>query len=235
MKHTTSLVIALLTGACMTYGYLPVSQNTATIGGRYAAEYPVPPDAPKGDVRIASFGFADLTPNGVPDDEAHALHALHLRVVVTDSGDHDWTLDTREQRIDLPLRGQSAPAFASADPNGTAPPVVTVPAGGRRVVDLFFPLPTDLQGAGQLPAFDTVWTVHTATQAVTQRTPFDRIIGPPVVTEFDYGEDYWGPPYWNNPSYAAATFVGVAPLAPVFLGAPVVIHVHGGVRRPWRR
>jgi hypothetical protein len=229
-----SIAIILGGAACASYGYVPMATTTSTIGGRYAADYQIPIDQPKGDVRIASFGFADLTPNGVPDDESHALHALHLRMVVANNADHDWTLNTQEQRVELSGRGQSAPAFASADPNGSAPPIVTIPPGRRRVVDLFFPLPVDQQVPAQIPAFDTIWTVHTATQDVSQRTPFDRIIGPPVVTELDYGADYWGPPYWNNPYYPATTFVGAKPLAPIYAGA-VIIHVHGGLRRPWRR
>ncbi len=215
------------------YAYVPASNATATIGGRNAADYPVPPEQPRGDVRIASFGFADLTPHGIPDDEAHALHALHLRMVIANNGDHEWTLDTREQRLELPDRGKSAPAFATAD-RGSPPPTITIPVGGKRVVDLFFPLPTDEQRAAKIPAFDTIWTVHMAARTVTERTPFDRILVAPAATEYDYGPDYWGPPYWYDPSYPGVAFVGAAPLGPLYVGAPLVIHVHGGLHRAWR-
>lgn len=227
-------VLALLCSACGPgYAYVPAANATATVRGREAADYPVPPEKPRGDVRVASFGFADLTPHGVPDDEVHALHALHLRMVVANDSDHEWTVDTREQRLDLAGRGKSAPAFASADP-GSPPPIVTIAPGGKRVIDLFFPLPSDEQKASKIPSFDAIWTVHTAVRPVTERTPFDRVVIEPVATVYDYGPDYWGPPYWYDPDYAGAAFVGVAPLGPAYVGPPVVIHVHGGFHRDWR-
>jgi hypothetical protein len=232
--HAYELGLAVAAVACTpNYAYEPASNATATMGGRDAADYPVPPEQPHGDVRIASFGFADLTPGGVPDDEAHALHALHLRMVIANNDDHDWTLDTREQRLELPERGKSAPAFAAADP-GTPPPTITIPLGGKRVVDLFFPLPSDQQHAGTIPSFDAIWTVHMAARTVTERTPFDRIVVAPAATEFDYGPDFWAAPYWYDPGYPGVAFVGVAPLGPVYFGAPIVVHVHGGSRRHWR-
>jgi len=220
-------LLGLLTVACSpAYTYVPETNATATVAGRSAADYPIPPEQPQGDVRVASFGFADMAPQGVEPDEEHSTRALHLRLVVANNSDKPWTLDTREQRLDLAGHGQSAPIFASANP-GTPPPVVTIPPAGKRVVDLFFPLPVDEQRASKVPEFDAIWTVHTDTRAVTERVPFSRIMVEPEPTPYDYGPDYW----WQPPYYYDGTVVrfGVAPLGPIWGGSfvPGGIFVHG--------
>jgi len=58
-----------------TYAYVPAAGGSATVDGRYAADCPIPPANPHGDVEIASFGFADLSVRGGPDDEKHAARA----------------------------------------------------------------------------------------------------------------------------------------------------------------
>ena len=125
-------------GGCVEeYAYVPTTNATVTVQGRVAADYAIPPAAPQGNVRIASYGLTDVSPRNDPKE---LVHALHLRVVLADNGAAPWTFDTREQRIDLNGRGPLAPAFASANA-GTPPPLVTVDQGGKRVVDLFFLLP----------------------------------------------------------------------------------------------
>jgi hypothetical protein len=194
------LVLIVVASACAPrYAYEPTANATSTIQGRAAADYPIPPDAPKGDVRIASYGLTDVSPKSTPGE---LLRALHLRVVVADNDVTPWTFDTREQRVDLDGRGQLTPALASAN-RGTPPPLVTIEPNGKRVVDLFFLLPDDMQHADQIPEFDALWRVHTGATVIAERTPFERLAIEPdygANNDWDYGDDYyWGGPYWVNP------------------------------------
>lgn len=199
-SRTRSLLFALsaMTVAC-THEYVYVPTNaTATVRGLPAADYPVPPAAPQGDVRIASFGITEVSSNDRPDGTARALH---LRVVVENGSPTPWTFDTREQHLELNGRGPLTPAFASADP-GSPPPVLTVAPRGRRTADLFFLLPEDLQHAEELPEFDASWTLHAGADVVAETTPFERLLVNPDYGQWDaYGPDYyWGAPYWMDPA-----------------------------------
>jgi hypothetical protein len=199
-------VLAVFAAACVSeeYAYVPTENATVSLGGSPAARYAIPPGAPTGDVRIASYGIAKLESS----DGSSELEALHLRLSIADNGARPWTLDTRDQRVDLDGRGSSAPAFASADHAGTPPPMVTVAPGGKRTVDLFFPLPRDLWNAESLPAFDAIWRVTTDTQVVAERTPFERVaLEEPPYDEYAY-YDYPGPFWPYGAWYYDPAFVG---------------------------
>ncbi len=225
------IVAAMPIAACEnTYTYVPTTSATVATGGDLAAEYPIPADAPRGTLQVESFGFADVSSPSAPDQQ---LSALHLRLTLVNHGTKAWTLDTRAQRLDLDHRGAGAPAFASAD-KGT-PPVVIVPPSGKRVVDLFFMLPADMQSAGRLPAFDAMWQVNDGDQLVQGRTPFERLVVEPTPAyTYDYGSyDYWGPPYWYNPHYASYGFRGELVVPRAYHRHPVIIHrgIHNGEHR----
>jgi hypothetical protein len=228
MKYGSVLALVTATvaagGCAHEYVYKPAAQGGGDVAGRPAAHVQIPPEAPRGDVRLATFGITDVKPREQAQGEGatQPVRALHLRMVVADNSDRPWTVDTRELRLALPNRGDSRPAYASAD-QGSTPPIVTAPAGAKRTVDLFFPLPPDLAKADKLPEFDAVWTVHTDSRAVTERTPFERLeVLPPDV---DYAWDYWGAPYWYDPLYPPGAWSGVA-LPPSYTGHPVVINRH---------
>jgi hypothetical protein len=204
-RTTRPLLLATLlaaTGCASQYAYVPTTNATATIHGKIAADYPIPPNAPQGDLRIASYGITDVSPNAAPRE---SLRALHLRVALANDSAATWTFDTRQQSIDLSGRGPLAPAFSSASP-GTPPPLVTVEPNGKRVVDLFFVLPPDLQHADAIPEFDALWSVTTGAGPIAERTPFERLLIEPdygYYDYWDYGPDYyWGGPYWVNPAFA---------------------------------
>jgi hypothetical protein len=62
--NSRALALLLLAGAgCASgrYIYEPEENVTARISGRPAAYYPVPPQAPRGDVRVATLGIARLS------------------------------------------------------------------------------------------------------------------------------------------------------------------------------
>ena len=223
MRKLAALLLAIL--ACEPeYAYVPVT-NATVVAGKIAADYPIPREAPRGDVRLASYGIVDL---GSPTDEHDRIRAFHLRMTLIDDGDRAWTVDTREQRLELDRWGTSAAAFVSADA-GTQPPVIAVPPKGKRVIDLFFPLPASLQKESQLPSFDAVWRVQADARAISERTPFERLtVEPPSTYDdglYDYGADYyWGPPYWYNSIYPNVEFAGGVGIPPRWVKRPLYVH-----------
>jgi hypothetical protein len=217
------LFVALALAACSkNYIYRPtVTTTSATVAGLPASYYGVPPESPRGHVRIATLGFADIRPAGGGEQED--VPALHVRMIVANNSDRPWQLDTREARAILPRRGESRPAYATVD-QGT-PPVVEIPARAERTVDLFYPLPRDMQKEDSVPSFDVLWQIDTDARRVVERTPFERIEveTPSESSSPDTTLTYfaWGGPYWGDPYYAqGGAFVGVAP---VYVERPVII------------
>lgn len=198
------LSVLVLAGCAHQYEYQPTEHATGSIGGHLAADYQIPPTAPQGDVRLASFGLGELAP---AKGSSGSTPALHLRMVVSNNSAQPWTVDTREQKLDIEGAGQSSAAFTATSEGNGGLPVVTVAPGSKRVIDLLFPLPPNQQSASNIPAFDAIWNVHAGTQDVIERTPFDRLqiepaYGPAVAPEYGYYGD-WRGPYWYDPTYPA--------------------------------
>jgi hypothetical protein len=205
MSKWIAILPAFLLVACAhAYTYEPAEHATGSIGGHVAADYQIPPAAPQGDVRLASFGLADLAPT---DGSGDSRPALHLRMVVSNNDAQPWTVDTREQKLDIRNSGPATPAFSTTHEGNAELPLVTIAPGSKRVIDLFFPLPPNQQTAASIPEFDAIWNVHAGTQDVVERTPFDRLqiepaYGPAIAPEYGfYGE--WGGPFWYDPLYPA--------------------------------
>lgn len=243
--------LALAAAACGTtdYAYVPAGAPTAEVSGRVAADYPIPATAPKGRLRVMSYGVVQAA----SQDGVTQLPALHVRLVVKNDSARPWTLDTREQQAELGARPAQAPAFASAGPGGSAPPVVTIAAGTSRPIDVFFPVPTDL-AEDEAPSFVLRWRLNTGEAIYVGTTQFERVEVDEndqyVASPYDYGPGYyWGPPYWYNPMYPYWGFgVGVVVVGPRFYGRhwygggyyghygyvpragrpPVIAHPHGG-------
>jgi hypothetical protein len=201
---------------------------TAPMSADTVARYAIPAGAAQGELRVMSYGVVDVRPANA---SAPPLHALHLRAIVQNDSTANWTFDTREQLLDLGRSGPCAPAFAATNP-GKRPPLVTVAPHGTRVVDLFFPLPPDVQDGADLPPFDAITRVNTGRQVAVERTPFQRLVGESVgYGEYDYGADsYWGPPYWYNPIGIASGFGGALVIGPSFV-EPVLVR-HGSSAKP---
>ena len=197
------VAIAALLSGCQEYIYRPAEHATAQIYGRVAAQYQIPEKAPEGDLRIASFGLSKVSPPNAPDQKQRMVH---LRMVIANNSHDNWNLDAREVRVDFPLTGQVAPAYVRSREGQLGLPLVTIPPGGERSIDLFYPMPLGQDKASRLPAFSAVWQVHTPAQVVAQRTPFDRLAIEPVYA-YGYGPGWgwyggWGGPYWYDPLYA---------------------------------
>jgi hypothetical protein len=216
------LLGALAANGCGSdYEYVPVSNATSLVEGRPAANVRVPPELPHGDVRLATFGIAEVKPQGAAE-EAPKIRVLHLRIIVANNNQQPWQLDTREQRVELAGRGTSRAAYASVDVG--APPIVLVPPGGKRTVDLFFPLPADMQQESALPAFDAIWTVQTDERVVTERTPFERMT---IEPRYPYGYEwnyYWGHGWWYDPGYPGNAWGGGVVLPPAYTQHPVIVN-----------
>jgi hypothetical protein len=181
--------------------------------------WPIPPESPRGDVRVASFGIARVTPPGRGEHES--FHALHARLVVVNDDTQAWLIDTREQRVYLASRERRTPAYARSDIGGM--PLLRIEPGQRATLDLFYPLPPTLERAGKIPQFDVEWSVHTPARTVTARTPFERLRAEPLYAGAGlrgypyFGPWEWGPFFWYDPLVSP---VVVLPRRPVILERP---------------
>ena len=180
MRGALMLLFAVAAGGCGTgeYAYQPTVPSRARIEAVhtpssradviYAARYRLPESAPRGGVRVSSFGLGVVqAPAGcTTTSQANAVPTLHLRLSVRNGTDEQpWTLDTRD--ILLSTGGESLhPLFVNADAG--ALPLVAVQRGERRTVDVYFPVPATRD------RFEVAWRVTTGTGVVAERTPFRR-------------------------------------------------------------
>ena len=202
VKSIGGLSVFALAACAPAYTYEPTENATGTVGGHVAADYPIPQVAPQGDVRLASFGLGELSP---AQQTADRTSALHLRMVVSNNSAQPWTVDTREQKLDIQGSGPATPAFATTrEGNGDLPQIMVAP-GSKRIIDLFFPLPPNRQSESSIPEFDAIWNVHAGNQDVVERTPFDRLrvepaYDPAIAPDYAY-YGLWDGPYWYDAAY----------------------------------
>jgi hypothetical protein len=190
------LVAAAAAGCAHEYTYWPVTPGNPAAP---AVRYPVPAEAPQGEVFVTSFGFTSM-------EVAAGRNAdlLHARLVAVNNGGLPWTVDGRAQQL-LTASGQPplGPAFINTD--ATAGPVYTVPPAQRRVFDLYYAVPAPLDQPAQLGGFELAWRVDVAGGPVSGRTPFQRFEGRPGT--YDTYPPYlfvglgWGVGWWWGPAY----------------------------------
>jgi len=207
MNTSIFVVVAVALTACgEDYVYTPEAANAVASSGAPAEKVSIPQERPEGSIQISSFGVARLrAENDVK------IPALHVRMSVSNDGDAvPWQFDTRAQVVDIAGMAKLHALYASS---GTQPaPVMVIPRGQKIVVDLYFPLPEALRHERNLPHFDVVWQVGTATRVVAQRTGFDR----QEPLDYYYG-DVWpyysgygwgyGPYWWYDPFYPNYVFI----------------------------
>jgi len=207
LRFAASLCLPMLLAGCVesAYVYRPAEQATATIEGTTAARYLIPPEAPAGDVRIASFGLMDIE----QPERDREIAALHVRLVVSnDAGQKTWVLDTRQVRAELRGAGDAGVPLVSAGSGGL--PLVQIQPGKVRTIDFFYPLPTGMDEPDRIPAFDVVWKVETDSRLVAERTPFERIEiepAPPPPTYVVPGVGWYGPYWWYDPWYYPSALI----------------------------
>ena len=177
------LTAAFLTSVALScaptrYSYAPVTTSSAELAGASAAVYGMPPDSPRGDVRIAMLGVTSMGPVGTHEPGSDAIH---VALAVSNRSDETWTVDPSEQHLTLTLKRQRSDIYATS---GQVPlTTVLVPPRSTRMIDLYFPLPIQFQKEDAPPPFEVIWTVHAGGRDVTQRTPFQRFIVSPTPDE----------------------------------------------------
>lgn len=221
-RAALALVIVMTAGcASGRYIYEPEENATARVSGRPAAYYPIPPQAPRGGVRVATLGIAQLEPRS---GEGPRLHVMRARMIVDNNVDTvAWQVDTREQIGSIGGYGQSRPAFASTNPG--RPPMVTIVPGTSATIDLYYPLPADMQEASEIPRFELLWKIGTSLGPVAERTTFERVRVEPAPPPGAYASgEWWGPGWygWYDPLWPDYAFWGAPELGPVYYSRPVI-------------
>jgi hypothetical protein len=192
---------------CSTTSYLYAPQAPSHWSDGYpTTTVGVPPEAPQGKVEIASFGITEIKPDG-----DGPVAALHVRLAVSNDGDATpWTLTTSDQLVEIAGEGQSRPIFVNTDVQSL--PMVSIAQHERRVLDLYYPLPTSIRDEAALPAFDVLWQLNTPTRPFSSRTRFQRIEQEPPRghTEVIFWTG-WGPFWWYDPLYPRVVFIHHSP------------------------
>jgi hypothetical protein len=191
-----TVALCAVVGCAHEYAYWPAGPAA---GSGPAARYPIPPEAPRGEVYVTSFGYTDLDL-----DDGRSAQMPHARLVAVNNGPDAWTLDGREQQLTVaPGQAPLAPAFANTDAG--AGPVYTVPPGQRRTFDFYYAPPPPLDKPSQVGWFEFDWRVNVGAQPIAQRTSFQRFEERPATYGTYPGYVFvglgWGPLWWYDPFY----------------------------------
>ena len=163
MRRAAWLAFAVAAGCATPYVYRPQEQATAQVAGKTAASYPIPPEQPKGEVKVATLGLAKL-----PTAQGE-VRAIHVRMVLENDSDGQWQFNPRQPIAAFP-DGRRISPMATRDAA-----LVTLAAGEKREIDLFYPLPLEFNKSSKVPEFDVLWSVQTPARLVAERTPVARI------------------------------------------------------------
>lgn len=183
--------VALLAACARYHPYIPEERATATLGGRTAATYPIPSDdAPMGDLRVASYGVAEL----LQERTDRKVKALHVRLAVANNSATRIAINVEHQRIQLPDGRHVAPVLARSEAGRG--PVVEVPPASSRALDMFFPF--ERIDSRQPPRFDVVWRVEVGNTPMLRVTPFDQVRFDPAVARQEALHDGFYGSYWYD-------------------------------------
>lgn len=151
------------------YAYAPVATTGAAIVGHPAAEYAIPPDDPRGRVRIATFGMARLIADGP--------RYFHVRMSARNDSSVPWVVDRGAQQLELETGGALGHKVRLRPSVGVdgSPERVEVLAGTTAAIDVFFELPEEAQEAAEVPATELFWSIDAGEgEAVAMTTSFLR-------------------------------------------------------------
>ena len=193
--------VALGAGCAHQYSYVPVGPGAS---GGPAAQYPVPPVAPQGEVYVTSFGFTDFD-NG----QGGGQRLLHARVAVSNGSPATWEVDGRQQFLAAPGLQPQPPSFVNT--NAGAPgPVYPIAPGAASVFDLYFAVPPGYGQPESLGGFALDWSVNAGGLVAANQTSFDRFEGvaesyapypPYVVVGLGFGLGWWYSPFYPYRHY----------------------------------
>jgi hypothetical protein len=193
MSIRPSILVLGLAAACGSgtkYIYAPEGANLSE--GSLTSELQIPPEQPRGEVKVQSGGITELNTDG------QKTPVMHVRLTVANNSDQNpWTVDTREQLLDIRGRGRAAPIVINTDRDRG--PLIQIPRLDQRIIDLYYPLPPDVEKPDQLADFDLIWQVRTGPRLVAQRTSFGRVSIEPEVDPTLYAG--WGSYWWYDPFY----------------------------------
>jgi hypothetical protein len=163
MRAKSTLLLAVVQVACLRTAteYRPVG---VAAGDSITPSYELPSAAPKGTLRVVTFGGERL-PVGPGAPEVY----LHLRLVAENDSDASaWVLDPNEQL--LTFNGQTLPpSYSRASGAG---PVLSLERGERGFLDVYFPLP-ELDPA----RVSLAWRLRRGGEVLAELTSFDRVSG----------------------------------------------------------
>jgi hypothetical protein len=161
----------------------------SSLSGYPAARYALPPDDPRGDVVIASFGVVWVDAPGYA-----MVRAVHARLVVENARDTDpWELDTRELAAVFPAGAKVAAALVNATAAGL--PVLKIPPGREVATDAYFLVPRSWIERS-LPGFELSWRVKTPDRAIEEHTRFALVSEPAATAASRFGYGLGFAPYW---------------------------------------
>jgi hypothetical protein len=226
MLRAAALLLMIAATACSTpppmKGMDPPLQ--AQTQEKQSKVYPLPLDAglqdsPEGTLRVSSMGVTQLwVASGKP------TRVLHLRMAVDNWTPAYWTVDTHDLRVRLGRYGESRPAYVNSGFKGKGSEF-EIPAGTERVVDLYFPLPRNLESDVELPAFNFRWTMRRPTGNVSRVTAMQSMTAIPVGEVHIARRDYlppdqglglgWGEHWWYDPAYTERSFAGAVDAPPL--------------------
>jgi hypothetical protein len=192
-------VLALLSGCAHEFAYVPVGPGAT---GGPAAQYPVPPEAPQGEVYVTSFGFTDMDVG--PNQPGTMLHA---RLAVSNGSSVAWKVDGQQQFLVAPGVSPQPPAFVNTDAEGSGP-IYQVPAGRASVFDLYFAVPPPIDRTRNLSGFALDWNVDAGGRVIAEQTSFQRSEAPPPSYAYAAYPPYvvvglgFGIGWWYHPHYA---------------------------------
>lgn len=204
MRRALVLTSVLLGTSCTdvpAYYYAPEAANAMRAGMATHIEK-IPNEEPQGTLEISTMGIT----SGQRGEKA-----LHVRMTIDNQGDEKpWTVDVREQLVEIPNVGRSRPQFANAGVQTL--PMIEVPRRERQVIDLYYPVPPHVDDADDLAGFDFMWQVATTKRAVAGRTRVDRreLVEP---TRSTIHVTSWSPHWWYDPWYPRVVYrtIYVAP------------------------
>jgi hypothetical protein len=133
-----------------------------------AAEYPIPPQAPQGQLRLAIAGVTKLKS---PNHEWSSVRALRLDLAIDNRSDQVWVLNPDQQIGVLNGTLHEPPISAEAN-NGVRLGVIAVPPHSSLRVNLYYPVPESVASANSLRSFDVEWRVESDHHVVAERTLF---------------------------------------------------------------
>jgi len=160
-----------------------------------SVSYSIPAEGPKGQVYVVSVGRVAFQ-----DGQKGPAPYLHMRLAAQNDNDAVvWHLDPNDQVVRFDGGAPISAAYAKAS---TESPVLSLAAGQRGQLDLYYPLP----GTGGLPQIALEWRLARGEQMVANATSFERaqdrsyayyepVYTPRVGVHLRMGPAWW----WHDP------------------------------------